>query len=308
MSSLGDVIHNCPAVSDIRVRFPEAAIDWVVEEPFAGIVSMHPGVRRVIPVAVRRWRKRLHRWSTWGEVLAFRRSLREEAYDAVIDTQGLLKSALICASAVGPSHGLDASSAREPLASRFYDERHRISRELHAVERNRRLAAMALSVEPAHRCDYGLVPAGSNPLALQRPFCVLLSMTSRAGKLWPEENWAMLVRGIASSGFESVLPWGTADEQARCNRIVAVAGAGLVPKWMNLGDIAAVMKQSSAAVGVDTGLAHLAVALGVPAVGLYCASQPALTGLHGDSPCINLGGVGHVPSVESVLQALRGVI
>lgn len=269
---------------------------------------MHPGVRRVIPVAVRRWRSRLHKASTWDEILAFRRSLREDAYDAVIDTQGLLKSALISIAALGPSHGLDAASAREPVAARFYDVRHFVGRELHAVERNRRLTSMSLNIEPALRCDYGLVAADRSPLVLQGPYCVMLSMTSRTDKLWPEERWSMLVRGVASLGCASILPWGTTEEKARCDRIVAAAGTGTVPQRMTLGELAAVMKHSIAAVGVDTGLAHLAVALGVPAVGLYCASQPSLTGLHGDSPCFNLGGVGHVPSVEDVLRSLGGLI
>lgn len=303
-SSLGDVVHNCPAVSDIRGRFPGAAIDWVVEEPFAGIVSMHPGVRRVIPVAIRRWRRSLHRRSTWGEMLAFKRTLREETYDAIIDTQGLLKSALISECAIGPSHGPDADSAREPVASRLYDVRHHVSRDLHAVERNRRLATAALKFEPARGCEYGLVPPETIPTPLTGPFCVLLSMTSRAAKLWPEEHWAALIRGVASLGIESLLPWGTTEEQARCHRIASVAGAGNVPPKMTLGELAAVMKQSKAVIGVDTGLAHLAVALGLPAIGLYCASHPALTGLHGDSRHLNLGGVGQVPAAADVLEAL----
>src|ERR671911_3181915 len=93
-SSLGDVVHNCPAVSDAARALPGAAIDWIVEEPFAGIAAMHAAVRRVIPVAVRRWRSALWRPATWSEMAQWRRALREERYDAVIDTQSLLKSAL----------------------------------------------------------------------------------------------------------------------------------------------------------------------------------------------------------------------
>jgi heptosyltransferase-1 len=306
-SSLGDVIHNCPAVSDVRGRFPEAVIDWVVEESFSGIVSMHRGVRKAIPVAVRRWRRAPLQESTWREILAFRRALREETYDAVIDTQGLLKSALIAASAKGARHGFDALSAREPAAAHFYDARHAVSRALHAVERNCLLTASALKMERGNRCDYGLVPPGQSPLSLHVPFCVLLSMTSRTDKLWPEGNWAAVVRSIAARGWESVLPWGSPEEQARCDRIVAAAGSGVVPRAMSLGELAAVMKQANAVVGVDTGLAHLAAALGVPALGLYCASDPALTGLYGASRIANLGGAGRVPTVAAVFEALGGM-
>jgi heptosyltransferase I len=304
-SSLGDVIHNCPAASDARRRFPDAVIDWVVEESFAGIVAMHPAVRRAIPVAIRRWRKNMLHASTWREAQAFRRALREERYDVVIDTQGLVKSALIAAAARGVKHGFDPASAREPIASRFYDVGHAVPREMHAVERNRLLTSSALGITPSGACDYGLVSPGSSPIPMQKPFCVLLSMTSRADKLWPEEHWAALVRAIAARGWESVLPWGSPAEQARCGRIAAAAGAGIVPRAMSLSELARLMKDAKAAIGVDTGLAHLAVALGVPAIGLYCGSEPALTGLHGSARAVNLGGPGRVPSARDVLNALE---
>ncbi|MBS0337389.1 MAG: lipopolysaccharide heptosyltransferase I [Proteobacteria bacterium] len=306
-SSLGDVIHNCPAVSDVRRRFPDAVIDWVVEESFAGIVGMHPAVRRAIPVAIRRWRRTMLHASTWREAQAFRRALREEGYDVVIDTQGLLKSALIAASARGVRHGFDARSAREAIASRFYDVRHAVSGEMHAVERNRLLTASSLGITSTGGCDYGLESPGGSPIPMQRPFCVLLCMTSRADKLWPEERWAALVRAIAARGWESILPWGSPAEQARCGRIAASAGAGIVPRAMSLAELASLMKDAKAAIGVDTGLAHLAAALGAPAIGLYCGSEPALTGLHGGATAVNLGGPGRVPSAQEVLTALEAI-
>lgn len=268
---------------------------------------MHPAVRHAIPVAVRRWRSSFFRASTWREVLAFRRALREEEYDLVVDSQGLVKSALVAVAARGVRHGFDSASAREPLASRFYDVRHSVPRDMHAVERNRVLAAAALGVAHAEGCDYGLVPRASNPIPMQKPFCVLLSMTSRPDKLWPEEYWVALIRSLAARGCESLLPWGSAVEYARCSRIVAAAGAGMVPQAMSLGEIAGLMKDAKAVIGVDTGLAHLAAALGVPAIGLYCASEPALTGLHGSAKVANLGGPGRVPSAQAALAALEAM-
>jgi len=306
-SSLGDVIHHCPAVSDVRRRHPDAVIDWVVEETFAPIVSMHPAVRRAIPVAVRRWRSSMFRASTWREVRALRRVLREVEYDRVVDTQGLLKSALIAASARGVRHGFDAASAREAVASRFYDVRHAVPRDMHAVERNRVLTASALGMARAGGCDYGLVPMARNPVPMHKPYCVLLCMTSRPDKLWPEKHWVALVRSLAARGWESLLPWGSLDEQARCGRIAAAAGAGIVPRAMSLDEIASLMKDAKAVIGVDTGLAHLAAALGVPAIGLYCGSEPALTGLHGSARVANLGGLGRVPSAQEALLALEAM-
>jgi heptosyltransferase-1 len=163
-SSLGDVVQHCPAVSDAARQFPGASIDWVVEEPFAEIASMHPGVRRVIPVALRRWRRSLWRPSIWPEIGRFRRALAEERYDAVIDSQGLLKSALICASAHGTKHGLDRASAREALAARFYDITHSVRKDIHAVERIRLLTASALGYLLDSPVEYGLRPGGAAPL------------------------------------------------------------------------------------------------------------------------------------------------
>jgi heptosyltransferase-1 len=142
---------------------------------------------------------------------------------------------------------------------------------------------------------------------MQKPFCVLLSMTSRPDKLWPEEHWVALVRSLAARGWESLLPWGSQAEQARCCRIAAAAGAGIVPRAMSLGELASQIKDAKAVVGVDTGLAHLAVALGVPAIGLYCGSDPALTGLHGGATVANLGGPGRVPSAQDALAALEAM-
>lgn len=307
-SSLGDVIHHCPAVSDVRRRFPEAKIDWVVEEAFAEIPRLHPAIRRTIPVAVRRWRGRVLAPAVWSEILTFLRTLRAEPYDFVIDTQGLLKSALIVSRARGVKHGYDAESAREPLASRFYDAVHKVPRDLHAVTRNRALTGEVISSKPGDACDYGLQAAKRHAAPESRPYCVLLTMSSRANKLWPEQHWAELAAALAGRGLRSILPWGTELERARCHRIVALANSGEVAERMRLGDLADVMAQARMVVGIDTGLAHLAAALKVPVVGIYVQTDPHLTGLFGDGTVINLGGPGHAPSVRDVLESAKALI
>jgi heptosyltransferase-1 len=306
-SSLGDVVHHCPAVTDVRRRFPDAVIDWVVEETFAGIVALHPAVRKTIPVAVRRWRKGAFLPAVWKEMFAFHRLLRAEHYDFVIDTQGLLKSALIAASAHGFRCGFDADSAREPIASLFYQVSQSVPREMHAVERNRILTAKVLDLESTGRCDYGLVSRGEGPISLKMPYCVLLSMTSRADKLWPEERWAELARELATRGCESVLPWGNEFERARCRRIVGLAGSGVVPRSLALDELASLMTQARSVIGVDTGLTHLAAALNVPAIGLFVPTDPRLTGLYGAGKMANLGGLWKVPTVGDTLEALGAI-
>lgn len=306
-SSLGDVVHHCPAVSDAALQLPDASIDWVVEEAFAGVAAMHRAVRRVIPVALRRWRGSLWRPAAWREFAAFRRALAAERYDFVVDTQGLLKSALLCRLAHGERHGLDRDSAREPLAARFYDRRHRVAQGLHAVERNRRLTAAALGYPLTGACDYGLRAEGEPPIALPSPYAVLLTMTSRADKLWPESDWSELARALAARGVRSVLPWGSAAERARCERLAGMVEGAQVPPRMDIADLARLLRGARAVVGVDTGLAHLAAALGVPAVGVFCGSDPILTGLYGSPRARNLGTPGRPPAPAEVMAALEAV-
>jgi heptosyltransferase-1 len=305
-SSLGDVVHHCPAVSDAARNLPGAAIDWVVEESFAGIVAMHAAVRRVIPVALRRWRARLWSPAVWRELAALRRALAAERYDFVIDSQGLIKSAVISRLATGERHGLDRDSAREPFAARFYDRRHRVPRALHAVERNRRLAAAALGYSAQGPCDYGLRAGESAPQAPMDPYAVLFTMTSRADKLWAEERWRELGRLLAARGLRAVLPWGNGAERARCERIAGAVQGATVPARMPLGELATLLRGARCVAGVDTGLSHLAVALGVPAVGVYCGSDAALTGLYG-ARAKNLGAPGAPPSAPEVLASLEAL-
>ena len=317
-SSLGDVVHNCPAVTDIARQVPGAVIDWVVEEPFAEVVALHRAVRRVIPVAVRRWRAALGYASTWSEFAALRRLLRSEPYDHVIDSQGLVKSALVGRMARGLRHGLDRQSAREPFAARFYDARHAVPTRLHAVERNRRLAAAALGYAVADGCDYGLNAADSLPIEVRSPFALLLAMSSRDDKLWPEERWRSLGAALAARGIQCLLPWGSEEERRRCARIAVAIRGAVVPRHLKLAELASVARKARFVVGVDTGLAHLAAALEVPVVGLYCGSDPALTGLYpdglyqggvqGGKRGRNLGNAGAPPTVAEVLGVLEQLL
>jgi len=304
-SSLGDVVHNCPAVSDVARCVAGAVIDWLVEEPFAEIAALHASVRRVIPVAVRRWRGALWSPAVWGEMRALRRALRAERYDAVIDTQGLVKSALLCALAAGRKHGMDRASLREPLAAAVYDVRHAIARGQHAVERNRQLAAAALGYALPEGCDYGLRTNAERSADAAGGYVVLLTMSSRRDKLWPEDCWIELGRALAARGLRSLLPWGSEDERARCRRLAAAIPGAQVPGCMPLGELARMLRAARGVAGVDTGLSHLAVAAGAAVVGIYCATDPALTGLYGSARLRNLGAAGAPPAAPQVLAAFE---
>lgn len=307
-SSLGDVIHNLPVVSDIRAHFPEAEIDWVVEEAFATLPLLHPGVANVLPVALRRWRKTPFARRTREEIRAFVRHLQENTYDIVLDSQSLLKSALIARLARGSRAGLDRRSAREPLAALFYDYAVAVDKKRHAVERNRLLAGRVLGYTPDTPVDYGIAaPKADLPWMPAGAYAVLLHATSRDEKLWAEENWVALGSRFHQQGMHCILPWGSDAERARSERLAArIAGAVAAPR-LDLGEAAALLAHARVAIGVDTGLAHLAAALNVPTVALYCTTEPGLTGVYGGASAVNLGGIGNPPTVDAVLAAAERV-
>lgn len=303
-SSLGDVIHNLPVVSDLARSFPEAVIDWCVEESFADIPRLHPAVGEVIPVAIRRWRKALLRPATWREIGEFRERIARTAYDAVLDTQGLIKSALIARQARGRRLGYAAEVAREPLAARFYDATFVIPPNAHAVERNRWLASAAFDMVPDLPLDYGIkTPVVDLPWLTCQRYAVLLTATSRDDKLWAEENWIALAQSLAERGLTPVLPSGSVRERERAQRIAGALAGAIVAPQLTLRELAGLLGSAALTVGVDTGLAHLATALGVPTIALFMASDPALTGVHGSGFCRNLGARGRAPTVAEVLTA-----
>jgi heptosyltransferase-1 len=307
-SSLGDVVHNLPVVTDLKRRMSGAIIDWVVEESFADIPRLHPGIDAVIPIALRRWRKAMLASPIWREMRDFRQRLRAEPYDVVLDTQGLIKSALIARQARLAPHGrrcgYSAEVAREPLAARAYDAVYTIPRNTHAVERNRWLAAAAFDCIADGALDYGISARPLQTAWLPRqPMVVLLTGTSRADKLWPEHDWIGLGQTLAERGQVSVLPAGSAEERARAHRLAAQIPGSLVAPPLAVAELAGLFADAQLVVGLDSGLTHLAAALGRPAIALFCGSDPDLTGLHAGSQARNLGRPGLPPTVDAVLAA-----
>jgi len=316
-SSLGDVVHNLPVASDLAARFPGATIDWVVEEGFAEIPRLHPAVSRVIVVALRRWRRKLASAATWREILAFGRELRSEAYDLVVDTQGLVKSALIARqarlTAGGRRVGYAAETAREPLAARFYDAGMAIPKNLHAVERNRWLAAAACGQLPDLPLAYGVNAA---PLAAdwlpEGPYAVLFTVSSRADKGWPDADWMTLGAALSARGLSLVLPAGSNSEREAVTRLAGRMGKARVAPQLSIAAIAGLVAGARLVVGVDTGLSHLAAALGRPTLALFSASDPTLTGVYGgphaDNRIRNLGARGRPPSAAEAVAAAEELL
>jgi len=301
-SSLGDVVHQMPAMTDARRNHPDAWIAWVVEEAFAPLVRLHPGVDEVIEVATRRWRSQLTRRAAWQEARESLRHLRARSYDLIVDTQGTIRSAVIARLARGLRHGYNAQSIREPLASRFYDVRHCISRDQHPIARTRQLTAAALGYQAEGEIDYGWnrdqLRAGTG-----KPYGILLHATADARKEWPEQNWIALGQALAAQGHAVALPWGTQVERERSERIATAVPDAFVPDRKPLDVTARLIASASFVIGVDTGLLHMAAALGVPRVGMLGAIKPMPAAPLGKGPMETAGSKGAPPSVAEVLAA-----
>lgn len=304
LSSLGDVIHHLPAVTDLARHRPGARICWAVEEAYADLVRLHPAVAESIPVGLRALRRHPLRAERWRRLAAARRALGARRWDYVVDTQGLLKSALVARAASGRRFGLDRSSAREPIAAWLYHERIAVPRALHAVERNRRLVAAVFGYPVEGPADYGLELPPYPPLwAPRRRYAVMLHAASRAEKRWPDDKWVELARRLAQHGYATVFPGGTEGERVAAARLALLVPGALAAPPMDLWVAATLLAHAEFVVGVDTGLTHLAVALDKTTVGIYRATDPALTGLHGECG-LTLGGPGREPAVDEVLAVL----
>jgi heptosyltransferase-1 len=306
-SSMGDIIHCLPVVNDILEHHPKAQIDWVVEDSFADIPRMHPSINQVISVAIRRWRKSILRKSTWNEIIAFKHSLIQ--YDAVVDCQGLTKSALISLLTKGMRHGFDWHSGRDPFASLFYNRNYKVSLQQDAVARNRALSALALEYEiPSTAPIYGIMNqsrTASKDIALPDQFIVGLHGTSRDTKLWPIAHWIELGKTLAQKNLKLLLPWASHAELQRANEIASMLSTATVLPKLNIAELASVISQAQAAIGVDTGLTHLAAALNIPTIAIYTDSNPKLNGVIAGAslPAINLGNIGQIPTSHEVFNA-----
>jgi len=292
-SSLGDVIHTLPALSDAVNAIPNITFDWVVEESFQDVPRLHPGVNKIIPVSIRLWRKNpfKHR----AAIRACIKDIRQQNYDVVIDAQGLIKSALLTRFARGKRFGLNKDSCREPLASLAYQEKIMVPKGQHAITRVRQLFAKSLGYNLSDKAlSYGLKQEDFPiPDSLTPPYLVFLHATTWASKHWPNEYWRELILLAVKKGFNVYLPWGNETEKERANMLASVSDKSHVLPRSTIKELAAVLMHAKGVVGVDSGLAHLTAACSTPAVTLYGATSAVLTGtmglnnanLQADFPC-----------------------
>ena len=284
VSSLGDIIHTLPAVTDAHRAHKDLVFDWVVEENFVEVPAWHPAVDKVIPVAMRRWRRSLVKTYLRKEFRSFKHALQGEHYDLVIDAQGLIKSGVISRLSKGLTIGLSNRTIREPLATLFYNKVYSVPWTEHAVDRVRQLFSRALK----HRYDPEQVDYGLDPDRFDKESngnseksVVFLHGTTWATKHWPEYYWRHLAHIAAESGYKVLLPWGDEREKQRAQFIARDNVSAEVLDKLSLSGMAKQIHRSSGVIAVDTGLGHLAAALAKPTVSLYGSTDPGLSGTFG---------------------------
>jgi len=308
-SSLGDIVYALALVSDIATHRPDLAVDWVAEDAFVELVQLDPRIRRVIPLALRRWRHAPFKAATRREMALFRRNVRETEYDAILNLQEQLKGAVVSWFARGVRHGPDRANIREPIATLVDDVHHAVSRDLHLVDRCRGLAAAALGYEAVGSPRWHLVPPRDAPNMPAEPFAMIFHATSRTDKLWPEERWRELVAHLGGAGIVTLLPWGNADDERRSRRVADDVPGAVVPPRMSLTELATLIRSAEVVVGVDTGLTHLAAAMGTSVVAIFTSTDPALAGVAAvGAHAQDTGGNGRVPSFDEVVAAVAKLL
>ena len=337
LSSLGDVLHNLPIVWDLRKRLPDAQIDWIVEEAYVHLLAplkttpTFRGIDQIIPVAFRRWRKNLFWLRTWREFFAMRKLLQATTYDVVLETQGLLKSALVCALAKKSGHTIVAGlgnatehSGYEPMARMFYTESVHVHVKCHAIDRSRWVMCSAFDWPLFDRNEspplfYSQQFVEQLPLlqfeGLKRindcvsvPYVVYFHSTARAAKRWPNEHWVELGKELSRQGYQVILPWGSESEMKVSALIASQIPGAIVPRAFSIEEAYSLVAHAALTIGVDTGLTHLSAVLGKPTLEIYCDSPRWKTEGYWSGVIANVGDMKTIPPVDEVLRAAKRVL
>jgi heptosyltransferase-1 len=336
LSSLGDVLHNLPIVWDLRKRLPEAQIDWIVEEGYVHLLEplktteTFKGIDRIIPVAFRRWRKNLLSIKTWREFFAMRKVLQATTYDIVLETQGLLKSALVCALAKKSNSAVVAGlgnatehSGYEPMARMFYTQSVHVPVKCHAIDRSRWVMCSAFDWPLLNRNDEPprfypsafveqLAPLEFEGLRKQPdgtavPYVVCFHSTARAAKRWPTEYWVELGKALSSQGYQVLFPWGSPEEMKISALMASQVPGAIVPRAFSIEEAYCLIAHAALTIGVDTGLTHLSAVLGKPTVEIYCDSPRWKTEGYWSRAIANVGDMQTPPSVNEVIERLDSI-
>ena len=324
LSSLGDILHNLPMVWDLRARLPNAQIDWVVEEGYVHLLEPllsregFKGIDHIIPFGLRRWKKKIFSRNSWKELFTFKKNIQQSSYDIVIETQGLLKSALVCFMARKNPNTVIAGLANatqysgyEPLARLFYNKCVQVPIDCHAVDRSRWVMCSALNwslIRPSTSPQFypqnflESLPEKTLP-GLQRPYVLCFHSTAREAKRWSNESWITLGKELAQRGYQLVFPWGSPSEKLISTRLASQIPGAIVPPAFSIEGAFSVIAGAALTVGVDTGLTHLAAVLGKPTVEIYCDSPRWKTEGYWSRDIRNVGDIQATPNTAEVIKA-----
>jgi heptosyltransferase-1 len=321
----------------LRKRLPDAQIDWIVEEGYVHLLEplktteSFRGIDRIIPVAFRRWKKNLFSIRTWREFFAMRKLLQSVSYDIVIETQGLLKSALVCALAKKSKNAVVAGlgnatehSGYEPMARMFYTQSVHVPLKCHAIDRSRWRMCSAFDwpllnrlEEPPYFYPQAFVQK-LPPLLFEglkkteqgapMPYVVCFHSTARAAKRWPSEHWVELGKALSNQGYQVILPWGSELEMKVSALIASQIPGAIVPRAFSIEEAYSLVAHAALTIGVDTGLTHLAAVLGKPTIEIYCDSPRWKTEGYWSSNIANLGDFRIIPQTMMVLQAAERLL
>jgi len=329
--SLGDVLHTLPIVWDIRERYPDSQINWVVEESYIDLLqplrttSTFRGIDHVVPISLRRWRRNIFNYKNWQELFALVRCLSGQYYDLVIDFQGLIKSAVVTSFAgrsenikiIGLANATEYSGY-EALSRSFYTEVVKVPWQCHAIDRSRYLLSSALSIPLIDRTSpvkfypnsflSHLVKEVDLASEFKKPYVLCFHASARPSKTWSVDNWAVVGKHLLEKGLIPIYPWGNQTEKNTSHLIVQQFDGGLIPQAYSIKEYFKLISQAALTIGVDTGLTHLAAVLNRPTIEIYCDSPVWKTEGYWSETIINLGDLGKPPSVQSVLQAIDRLI
>jgi len=297
-SSLGDIVHANSIISDLKRNHADAEIHWLVEESFSSLLNLFP-VQKILVSKFRSWKENLFKKNSYSEFFQLRYLIKKENYDYVIDLQGLIRTGIMCKSL--NSFGFNRNSIKESFASYFYKNTIGVEKKLHAIDRNRLLVANSMNYEIDQNdisFSYNLKKDYTDPHSI-----VFITGTSNVQKKWPLENWIKLAHLFETGNFKIFLPWGSIEEYEDCLAIYDQTTNCEILEKMHIDQLAKKIAPARLAVGVDTGLTHLASSLDIPTIGIYTFSNPSLTGVTSSkTPAFNMGSLNNIPMPEEIFK------
>ena len=271
LSALGDVIHAMIVLQFIKKHFEKIEIDWIVEENYRELLNFHPDINKVHEVNIKNAKKKTSVFLLLNELKKIRQL---GPYDLVIDMQGLIKSAII--SRLLPSKltlGFDKSSARESLASIFYNKTFKLDYNKNVIERNFELIKFALKLpfnkkEIHHKLAFlhpnqqHLTPSLSNI----KKNIILIPGASFASKRYPVEKFAELTNLLDAN---YLIVWGSDEEKLLADKIKKLAPHVNICEKLSIEDLISLIAKTNLVIGPDTGPTHMGWASNIPSITLF---------------------------------------